>query len=86
VFVVCPWGFIHRTAALDTASFQSDSRHTVYNYLAYKLSCVNSSVDLTSFNNAITASSNLKAIPFQAWTDPEGSRRLKFPHFKTVGT
>jgi hypothetical protein len=23
-----------------------------------------------------------KAIPLQAWTGPEGSRRLKLPHFK----
>jgi hypothetical protein len=22
-----------------------------------------------------------KAIPLQAWTDPEGSRRLRFPYF-----
>ena len=27
-----------------------------------------------------------KAIPLQAWTGPEGSRRLRFPHFKTIGT
>jgi len=27
-----------------------------------------------------------KAIPLQAWTDPEGSRRLRFPDFKTIGT
>ena len=27
-----------------------------------------------------------KAIPLRAWTDPEGSRRLRFPDFKTVGT
>ena len=27
-----------------------------------------------------------KAIPLQAWTVPEGSRRLRFPDFKTVGT
>jgi hypothetical protein len=30
--------------------------------------------------------STLKAIPLQAWTDPEGSRRLRFPDFKTIGT
>jgi hypothetical protein len=24
-----------------------------------------------------------KAIPLQAWTDPEGSRRLRLPDFKT---
>jgi hypothetical protein len=28
----------------------------------------------------------VKAIPLQAWTDPEGSRRLMLPDFKTVGT
>jgi hypothetical protein len=27
-----------------------------------------------------------KAIPLQAWTGPEGSRRLWLPDFKTVGT
>jgi hypothetical protein len=27
-----------------------------------------------------------KAIPLQAWTGPEGCRRLRFPDFKTVGT
>jgi hypothetical protein len=27
-----------------------------------------------------------KAIPEQVWTGPEGSRRLRLPDFKTVGT
>jgi hypothetical protein len=27
-----------------------------------------------------------KAIPLQAWTDPEGSRRLRLSDFKTIGT
>ena len=27
-----------------------------------------------------------KAIPLEAWTDPEGSRRLRLPDFKTIGT
>jgi hypothetical protein len=27
-----------------------------------------------------------KAISLQAWTGPEGSRRLKPPDFKTIGT
>jgi hypothetical protein len=26
-----------------------------------------------------------KAIPLQAWTDPECSRRLRLPDFKTIG-
>ena len=27
-----------------------------------------------------------KAIPLQAWTGAEGSRRLRIPDFKTIGT
>jgi len=27
-----------------------------------------------------------KAIPLQAWTGPEGSRRLRLLDFKTIGT
>ena len=27
-----------------------------------------------------------KAIPLQAWTSPEGSRMLRLPDFKTLGT
>jgi len=27
-----------------------------------------------------------KAIPLLAWTGPEGSRRLRPPDFKTIGT
>jgi hypothetical protein len=27
-----------------------------------------------------------KAIPLQAWTGPEVSRRLKHPNFKKIGT
>jgi hypothetical protein len=26
-----------------------------------------------------------KVIPLQAWTSPEGSRRLRLPDFKTIG-
>ena len=28
----------------------------------------------------------VKAIPLQAWTGPEGSRRLRLPDFKTIDT
>jgi hypothetical protein len=27
-----------------------------------------------------------KATPVQAWTGPKGSRRLRFPDFKKIGT
>jgi len=29
---------------------------------------------------------SVKAIPLQAWTGPVGSRRLRLPDFKTIGT
>jgi len=28
----------------------------------------------------------VKQIPLQAWTGPEGFRRLRLPDYKTVGT
>jgi len=31
-------------------------------------------------------SSKGKAIPLQAWAGPEGSRRLRLPDFKIIGT
>jgi len=27
---------------------------------------------------------NAKAVPLQAWSDPEGSRKLRFPDFMTT--
>jgi hypothetical protein len=27
-----------------------------------------------------------KTIPLQAWTGPEGSRKLRLPNYKTIGT
>jgi len=29
---------------------------------------------------------NGKAIPLQSWTGPEGSKRLRLPDFRTIGT
>ena len=34
----------------------------------------------------IIEDSACKAIPLQAWTDPEGSRRMRLPDFKTIYT
>jgi hypothetical protein len=28
----------------------------------------------------------VKGFPLHAWTGPEGSRRLRLPDFKTIGT
>ena len=38
------------------------------------------------FYNLTTMYMYIKAIPLQAWTGPEGSRRLRFPDFKIIGT
>jgi hypothetical protein len=35
---------------------------------------------------AVKKRTKSKAIPLQAWTDPEGPRRLRLADFKTVGT
>ena len=43
-----------------------------------------SSSSSSSSNNS--SSSKGKAIPLQACTGPEGSRRLRFPDFKTLST
>jgi hypothetical protein len=33
-----------------------------------------------------TSKSKGKAIPLQAWTGPEDSKRLRLPDLKTIGT
>jgi hypothetical protein len=40
------------------------------------------SIQLCHLNTAVKG----KAIPLQACTGPEGSRRVRFPNFKTIGT
>ena len=40
---------------------------------------------LASFSNLSTTIEG-KAIPLQAWKGSEGSRRLRLPDFKTIGT
>jgi len=34
----------------------------------------------------ISGKGKSKAIPLEAWTGPEDSRRLRLPNFKTIGT
>jgi hypothetical protein len=36
--------------------------------------------------NTLNSKGKGKAIPLQAWRGPEGSRRLRFPDFKKIGT
>jgi len=42
--------------------------------------------DITFWKNSRKLAVKGKAIPLQAWTGPEGSRRLRLPDFKTIGT
>ena len=49
-----------------------------YKCTAYLVSSTNDS--LLRFGKKV------KAIPLQAWTGPEGSRRMMFPDIKTIGT
>jgi len=44
---------------------------------------LNGSVGLSSIH---AVKGKGKAFPLQAWTGPEGFRRLRLPYFKTVST
>jgi hypothetical protein len=37
-------------------------------------------------DNSVLVRGKGKAIPLQAWSGPEGSRRLRLPDFRTIGT
>jgi len=43
---------------------------------------------MTVINTKVLSKEKLKGktIPLQAFTGPEGSRRLRFPDFKTIAT
>ena len=68
----------------------------LFTILVNIVSIIDSSQDLFTFGNtsddllviryALGLYRKCKSIPVQAWTDPEGSRRLRFPDFNTVGT
>jgi len=51
--------------------------------LVFVLECT---VQKKPFNKFVSYSKKGKAIPLQAWTGPEVSRRLRLPDFKTIGT
>ena len=40
-------------------------------------------MSLKNSNNTIDTT-DIKAVPLQAWSGPEGSRKLKFPDFTTT--
>jgi hypothetical protein len=59
---------------------------TVRAYLYKKMYCVFTPTGLKLFKFAHKCKGKGKAIPLQAWTGPEGSRRLRLPDFMTIGT
>jgi hypothetical protein len=47
----------------------------------------NSAVDIRAVRDvSCKGKGKGKSIPLQAWTGPEGSRRLRLTDFKTIGT
>jgi hypothetical protein len=42
--------------------------------------------DFSSTPGNVKCKGKGKAIPLQVWAIPEGSRRLRLPDFKTIGT
>ena len=55
------------------------------NYIR-RMGGTNHDCNTTSYYSTDTFNQIQKAIPLQAWTGPEGSRRLRLPDFKTIGT
>jgi hypothetical protein len=64
--------------AQDTTTFQ----HVLLNWIQRSL-VINELYDFPRHEWTIVKG---KAIPLQALKGPEGSRRLRLPHFKTIGT
>jgi hypothetical protein len=61
--------------------FESELSHRIKNIEIRK-----EQVQPTAVHNDNRTCKRGKAIPLQALTDPEGSRRLRLPDFKTIGT
>jgi len=38
----------------------------------------------TSYSDPVKKESKCRAVPLQAWSDPEGSSKLRFPYFVTT--
>jgi len=43
-------------------------------------------IDSSHLENNFIAQNKGRAIPLQIWAGPEGSRRVRLPDFKTIGT
>ena len=58
------------------------------NYVTITVSCKNLilevAVQSTACDILLTKLMKQQAVPLQAWSDPEGSRKLRFPDFMTT--
>jgi len=73
--IYCKVAVPHWSSRLPEATIQGPNitfQYYVSNYLSQYVSFLAECKD--------------KPIPLQAWTGPEGSRRLRLPDFKTIGT
>jgi hypothetical protein len=55
-------------------------------HLGGPLLCSNANLPTKNEYHAYIILKEGKAIPLQAWTGPQVSRRLRLPDFKTIGT
>ena len=69
--------FFHCTFSFP--SFYTQIKYTIHKYISKY------DVHYTAFHHSWRQWKG-KAIPLQAWTGPESSRRLRLPDFKTIGT
>ena len=77
--------------ALHVSDYISPSSGTTFYklYIAFGISQTYGTgiklINISIITTTATSSSS-EAIPLQGWTGPEGSRRLRLPDFKTIGT
>ena len=86
--------FCHGTAHEDQVSGRSQQeklenltkRMKLFMKMKLSLVCVVKTLKMIQGVDSCRLLSKGKEIPLQAWTGPEGSRRLRLPDFKTIGT
>jgi hypothetical protein len=64
------------TSWADCPGFETRQRQEIFSYFEVQAS----SEAHTAFNSVGKGT----AVPLQAWSDPEGSRKLRFPRFMTT--
>jgi hypothetical protein len=60
--------------------------HTGFTALMFISTRITTNTDKYCTQSEFDIKGKGKAIPLQAWTGPEGSRKLQLPYFKKIGT